>query len=94
MGGFRTDASARKVDKPTAPAAYTQTFSATARTHTDLTSNAVATTPATAVTPFGYSQAQADAITTAINATRVDVDALKKLVNAVIDDLQAALLLG
>lgn len=62
------------------PAAYTQTYSATTRTHAQA---AVDTTGSTQTTPFGYTTAaQADAIPTAINE-------LKNLVNQVIDDLQA-----
>lgn len=37
----------------------------------------VATTASTSTTPFGYSQAQADALITSHNALLVDVDALR-----------------
>jgi hypothetical protein len=70
-------------------AAYTQTYSTASRTVPALTSAAVTTTAASNVTPWGYStQAQADAIVAAINALRTDVDAVKQVVNSVIDDQQ------
>jgi hypothetical protein len=72
------------------PAAYTQTYATATRTHSSMTSVAVATTAATQTTPWGYgSQAQADAIITAINALRTDVINVKGVVNSVVDDLQA-----
>lgn len=43
--------------------------------------SAVAGTSATAVTPYGYAQAQADAIVTNINTLRTDVLALATLSN-------------
>lgn len=71
-------------------AGYTQTYSTASRTMPNLTSAAVATTGATAVTPFGYTTAaQADAIVTAINAIRADVDNTRKVVNQILDDLQS-----
>lgn len=81
VGFFGTTAASR-------PTAYTQTFSTAARTVPAATAAAVATTAATNSSPYGYAQAQADAIVTALNATIVDVDALKKVVNSIIDDLQ------
>ena len=42
---------------------------------------AVATTAATATSPYGFAQAQADALVANINALRVDVLALTVLVN-------------
>lgn len=69
--------------------AYTQTFSTASRTVANNTSSAVATTASTNVAPFGYTtSAQADAIVTAINALRTDVDNAKKAINQVIDDMQ------
>lgn len=70
--------------------AYTQTYSTATKTHSNMTSAAVTTTAATNVSPYGYTtQAQADAIVTAINALRNDVINLKGVVNSLIDDLQA-----
>ena len=74
----------------TRQAAYTQTFATAARTHPAAAQTAVATTGATAVTPNGYTTAaQANDIVTQLNRARDDIAALKQLVNAVIDDLQA-----
>lgn len=70
-------------------AAYTQTYSTAARTVPNATAAAVVTTAATNVAPYGYSQAQADALVTAVNAAQDDILALKKLINALIDDSQA-----
>jgi hypothetical protein len=69
--------------------AYTQTYATASKTHPAVTSVAVATTAATNSSPYGYAQAQADAIPVAINANRADILALKQVVNALIDDLQA-----
>ncbi len=75
---------------PSTPSTYTQTFATAERTHPALTSAAVATTAATNAVPFGYSTAaQADALVAAVNALRTDLDAVKKIVNAIVDDLQA-----
>lgn len=76
---------------PTTPAAaYTKTYSTSARTVPNATVAAVATTGSTTSTPYGFStSAQADAIPVAINALSADVLALKKLVVAIIDDLEA-----
>lgn len=79
----------------TAQAAYTQTYATAARSVPAATQAAVATTAATALTPNGYStSAQADAIVAAVNAAAADILALKKVVNALIDDLQALNLAG
>lgn len=79
----------------TKSSAYTQTYSTTSRTNPNATVSAVATTAATQTTPYGFTtQAQADAIPVAINANAADILATKKLLNAVIDDLQAAGVLG
>ncbi len=68
---------------------YTQTYSTADRTHGTPTAAAVVTTAATSSTPFGYAEAQANAIVTAINALRADHLDLAQLVNAIIDDLQS-----
>lgn len=73
---------------------YTQTYSTAVATVANNTSAAVATTAATNVAPYGYAQAQADAIVTAVNALQADVDNVKKVVNKIIDDLQANNLVG
>ena len=49
--------------------------------------SAVATTAATDSTPFGYAEAQANAIVANINALRVDVLAVVALVNRLRSDL-------
>lgn len=70
--------------------AYTQTYSTSDKTHANPTATAVATTAATATSPYGYTTAaQADAIVAAINALITDLADVKQLVNAVIDDLQS-----
>ena len=74
--------------------AYTQTYATADRTHANPTAVVVATTAATNVAPYGYAQAQADAIVTAVNALVADMADIKQLVNAVIDDLQARGLVG
>lgn len=71
--------------------AFVQTYSTSSKTHAAPTGVSVATTGATAVTPFGYTTAaQANAIVTAINALIVDVANVKQVLNALIDDLQAS----
>jgi hypothetical protein len=78
------------VSKAASSAAYTQTYATASRTHSNLTSAAVATTAATDTAPFGYATAaQADAIVTAVNALRTDLANAKQVLNAVIDDLQS-----
>ena len=96
--------------------AYTQTYSTAAKTvpnatvtaQSDTVGAAVASTGATNVTPYGYAEAQANAIvanvntlktdaaahTTAINALAADVLALKKVITALIDDGQTLGLYG
>lgn len=69
---------------------YTQTYSTALRTVPNATVAAAATTSATNSSPYGFAQAQADAIPTNINALAVDVLALKKVITGLIDDLQAA----
>jgi hypothetical protein len=51
--------------------------------------SAVATTAATDSTPFGYAEAQANAIVANLNAVRVDVLAVVTLVNQLRSDLVA-----
>ena len=75
---------------PASQTTYTQTYSIGAATVPTATAVAVATTAATNVIPYGFAQAQADAIVTAVNALVADVLANRKLLNALIDDLQAA----
>lgn len=72
------------------PSAYTQTYSTASKTVANNTAVSVDTTAATNIAPYGYTtQAQADAIITAINALLVDMTEVKKNVNAIIDDQQA-----
>ncbi len=71
------------------PSAYVQTYSTAARTVPAATAVAVDTTAATSTLPFGYTEAQANAIPVAINAVAADLLALKQVVNALIDDAQA-----
>lgn len=78
------------VDRPSTRPAYTQTYSTAARSVPNATVAAVATTAATQTDPYGFAGAtQADAIPVAINALTADVLALRKVVTALIDDLQA-----
>lgn len=70
------------------PTAFTQTYSTATATVPNATAANVATT-ASGLASFGYAQAQADAIPVAINATQADVLALAKVINSVIDTLQA-----
>jgi hypothetical protein len=69
--------------------AYTQTYSAAARTVPEATATSTETTAATAITPYGFSQAQADAIPVALNALLADMLDLRKVVNGIVDDLQS-----
>lgn len=68
--------------------AYTQTYATAARVNPNATALAVLTTGA-GLASYGYTQAQADSIPVAINAIEADLLAIKKLVNALIDDSQA-----
>ena len=72
---------------------YTQTYSTAARTNPNATAAAVATTGSGLVS-FGYTQSQADSIPVAINALIDDNLALRKLLNGLIDDLQALAIIG
>ncbi len=69
---------------------FTQTYSTADTTVAAATAGAVATTAATSTLPFGYAEAQANAIPVAINALIADNLNLRQLVNALIDALQAA----
>lgn len=55
---------------------------------------APAATAATSVTPFGYSQTQADAIKNGVINLITDVDDLRQFVNSLVDKLQAGGLLS
>lgn len=72
------------------PSGYTQTYSTASKTHSNPVATSVTATAATNVTPWGYStQAQADAIVTAINNLITDVANVKQVLNSVIDDHQS-----
>jgi hypothetical protein len=78
-------------DGPTVGGTYTQTYSTASRTVPAATASAVATTGATNSSPYGFTgAAQADALVAAVNANEVDILNVKKVVTAIIDDLQAA----
>lgn len=100
---------------PGKTAAYTLTYSTAARTVPNatyaaptVTAVATAATAATSTSPFGYAQAQADAIRAGVNATIIDVAAtntklaalaadvlaLKKLIVALVSDLETAQIAG
>ncbi len=71
------------------PSAYTQTYSAASRTHSNLTSASVSAS-AVLVTPFGLSSsAQMDNLVLAVNRLVTDVTNVKNVLNQVIDDLQS-----
>jgi hypothetical protein len=76
--------------RPASPTAVTQTYSTADTTVAAATAANVATTAATNVSPYGYAQAQADAIPVAINALIADALVLRKVQNTIIDALQAA----
>lgn len=79
------------VTPTTRPAAYTQTYSTAARDNPALTAVTLAGTGATNVTPYGFTTAaQANALVSSVNAlVFTDIPAIQKLLNSVIDDLQA-----
>ena len=81
------------VTPATRPTAYTQTYATASKTHAAPTATKPASTAATQLTPYGYSQAQADAIVTAVRALVDDVETVKQVVNQVLDDLQSVGLL-
>ena len=71
--------------------AYTQTYATADTTVAAATAVAVGTTGSTTSTPYGYTTStQADAIVTTLNALVADVLQLRKVLNQVIDDLQAS----
>lgn len=79
------------IPRPSAPSAYTQTYSTANRTVPNATAVAPAATAATNVTPYGFgTAAQADAIKNGVINAITDIDSLRKVVTALIDDLQAA----
>lgn len=69
-----------------APAPARTVPAMTAANPSAATATAAATTPATAVTPFGYSQAQADAIRAGVNALITDVASLRTQLTAALVD--------
>jgi hypothetical protein len=68
---------------------YTQTYATADTTIPTATAASVATTAATNSSPYGYAQAQADAIVTNLNAVIADNLQNRKLLNSLIDTLQA-----
>jgi hypothetical protein len=72
------------------PSAYTQTYSTASKTNPTATAANLSTTATTQTTPYGFStQAQGDNIATQVNKMQTDYINLQKVVNALIDDLQA-----
>ncbi len=80
---------ARTVSPSPAPTPIVQSFSTAARTHTAGTAVAVDTTAA-ALVSFGLTEAQMNGVVAAINALILDVGVVKQVLNAVVDDCQAA----
>lgn len=74
---------------PAALTTFTQTYSTQSATVGNMAAAAVATTPA-ALASYGYTQAQADAIVTALNNLITDVTNSKKNITSIIDALQAS----
>ena len=71
------------------PTAYTQTYATASKTMPNATAADLATTATTQLTPYGFAtQAQGDNIATQFNLLRADLDATKKVLNQVLDDLQ------
>jgi hypothetical protein len=91
----QTDQSASKFGWGVAPvaassrASFTMTYNVGGLTIAAMTAVAVATTAATNSSPYGYAQAQADAIVAAVNALIVDVLAMKKNDVSIITALKA-----
>lgn len=75
-------------------AAYTKTLSTVARTIPVQTAAAVVTTPATNSSPYGFSQAQANALVASVNATIADVLAYAEVIVGIVTDLEARGILG
>ncbi len=67
--------------------AFTQTYATATHTHSNPTATSVVTTGATSTLPFGYAEAQANAIVASVNALIVDVANAKQVLNAAITDL-------
>lgn len=70
----------RGLPAPLAP--YVQSYAVASRTHTAMT----AADPTAA--PALYTQAHSEALRAEINRLRTDIDNVKQVLNAVIDDLQ------
>lgn len=73
-----------------AQGALTQTYATADATLANPTAAAVDATAATNVAPYGFSQAQANAIVTELNHLRNDHLDLMQFVNSLVDKLQAA----
>jgi hypothetical protein len=76
-------------ETPADPEAYTLTFDTPARTLAAATAVNVVTT-APALTSYGYTQAQAAAVLTAINALVADNLNLREMIAGLVTDLAAA----
>ena len=71
------------------PSAFTQTYSAATRTHSNPVAASVSAS-AVLVTPFGFSSsAQADNLVIAVNNLVTDLLNVKQVLNQLVDDLQA-----
>ncbi len=79
----------RGVTPVAVPAAYTQTYATASRTHSAVTASTVVTTAA-GLAIYGFTEAQANAVVSAVNALRADVLNVKQVLNSLLDDLQAA----
>lgn len=74
---------------------FTQTYSTSTTTVPVIEAAAVATTGATNSSPYGFTAAaQADAIVAAVNNLVLAVTTNRKLINAIIDSLQAGEITG
>lgn len=73
---------------------FTQTYSTADDTVSAATATAVDTDAATSTLPFGYTETQANQIVASVNALIDDNLQLRKLINALIDVLQAAGVVG
>lgn len=69
------------------PSAYTQTYSTASKVISNPTAVAVVTTPS-ALSSYGFTQVQADALIAAVNALQADHLVTKKNITSIIDDLQ------
>lgn len=70
-------------------AAYVQTYATALRTVNNPSAAAVSATASTNVGPYGYAQAQADAVLATINQLVLDTRELRQVLNSLIDDSQA-----